>query len=171
MSRAITALFISIAFSTAVFATTVGYAVVPIEKQSEQTALYREIFDRLATRHYRGQVIDDDLSQRYLEHYIDQLDSTKSYFLQSDIEEFNQWQDRLDDLAKRGDVSPGFIMFNRLRERATARLKPISPFSKIQITNLITAWMRPLFSMAINGTGWPRLNRRMTSGASALRIR
>ncbi len=123
MSRAITALLISIAFSTAVFATTVESTVVPIEKKSEQTALYREIFDRLATRHYRGQVIDNDLSKRYLEHYIDQLDSTKSYFLQSDIEEFNQWQDRLDDLAKRGDVSPGFIMFNRLRERATARLQ------------------------------------------------
>ena len=123
MSRAITALFTSIVFSTAVFATAPDTAVIPIEKQSEQTALYREIFDRLATRHYRGQVIDDDLSRRYLEHYIDQLDSTKSYFLQSDIDEFNQWQTRLDDLAKRGDVSPGFIRFNRLRERATARLR------------------------------------------------
>ncbi|MDA8786445.1 carboxy terminal-processing peptidase [Porticoccaceae bacterium] len=123
MSRAITALFTSIVFSAAVFATAPDTAVIPIEKQSEQTALYREIFDRLATRHYRGQVIDDDLSRRYLEHYIDQLDSTKSYFLQSDIDEFNQWQTRLDDLAKRGDVSPGFIMFNRLRERATVRLR------------------------------------------------
>ena len=26
--------------------------LVPIEKQAEQTALYREVFDRLATRHY-----------------------------------------------------------------------------------------------------------------------
>ena len=123
MSRAITALLASITLCTAVFAITPDSALAPIEKQSEQTALYREIFDRLATRHYRGQVIDDNLSKRYLEHYIDQLDSTKSYFLQSDIDEFNQWQTRLDDLAKRGDVSPGFIMFNRLRERAVARLK------------------------------------------------
>ena len=123
MSRAITALFTGIVFSTAVLATTPDAGLIPIEKQSEQTALYREIFDRLATRHYRGQVIDDQLSKRYLEHYIDQLDSTKSYFLKSDIDEFNQWQTRLDDLAKRGDVSPGFIMFNRLRERATARLR------------------------------------------------
>ena len=123
MSRAITALLTGIFFSTAVLATTSDAGLIPIEKQSEQTALYREIFDRLATRHYRGQVIDDQLSKRYLEHYIDQLDSTKSYFLKSDIDEFNQWQTRLDDLAKRGDVSPGFIMFNRLRERATARLR------------------------------------------------
>ena len=92
----------------------------PIERQSEQTALYREIFDRLATRHYRGQTIDDALSKRYLSEYLDQLDPLKGYFLQSDIDEFNQWQTKLDDLAKRGDVKPGFFIFNRLRERATA---------------------------------------------------
>lgn len=96
--------------------------VSPIEKQSEQTALYREIFDRLATRHYRGQTIDDALSKRYLAEYLDQLDPLKGYFLQSDIDEFNQWQTKLDDLAKRGDVKPGFVIFNRLRERATAQL-------------------------------------------------
>ena len=94
----------------------------PIERQSEQTALYREIFDRLATRHYRGQTIDDALSKRYLSEYLDQLDPLKGYFLQSDIDEFNQWQTKLDDLAKRGDVKPGFFIFNRLRERATAQL-------------------------------------------------
>ncbi|MDP6198857.1 MAG: carboxy terminal-processing peptidase [Porticoccaceae bacterium] len=97
-------------------------SVSPVEKQSEQTALYREIFDRLATRHYRGQTIDDALSKRYLAEYLDQLDPLKGYFLQSDIDEFNQWQTKLDDLAKRGDVKPGFAIFNRLRERATAQL-------------------------------------------------
>ena len=97
-------------------------AITPIEKQSEQTALYREIFDRLATRHYRGQTIDDELSKRYLAEYLDQLDPLKGYFLQSDIDEFSQWQTKLDDLAKRGDIKPGFFIFNRLRDRATAQL-------------------------------------------------
>ena len=41
----------------------------PIEKQSEQTALFREILDRLATRHYHGQKINDELSERYLTTY------------------------------------------------------------------------------------------------------
>ena len=96
--------------------------LVPIEKQAEQTALYREVFDRLATRHYRGQKIDDDLSQRYLAQFLDNLDPIKSYLLQDDINEFMQWETRLDDLAKRGDVSPGYIMYNRLRERAISQL-------------------------------------------------
>lgn len=95
----------------------------PIKKESEQTALFREILDRLATRHYHGQKIDDQLSRRYLAAYIEILDPLKSYFLQSDIDEFSQWQSKLDDLARRGDVTPGFVMFNRLRSRAMAQLQ------------------------------------------------
>ena len=51
------------------------------------------------------------------------LDAGKNYFLQSDIDEFEQWRLKLDDLAKRGDIKPGFIMFNRLRDRAMAQLQ------------------------------------------------
>ncbi len=94
----------------------------PIERKPGYTALYREIFDRLATRHYRGQKIDDELSQRYLAQFLDNLDPVKSYFLQTDIDEFMQWDTRLDDLAKRGDVEPGYTMFNRLRDRAISQL-------------------------------------------------
>ena len=97
--------------------------VEPIKKESQQTALFREILDRLATRHYHGQKINDELSQRYLETYIEMLDPLKSYFLQSDIDKFAQWQTRLDDLARRGDVSPGFIMFNRLRSISINQLQ------------------------------------------------
>ncbi|MDB9971019.1 PDZ domain-containing protein, partial [Porticoccaceae bacterium] len=117
MSRAILAFVLTVSFSL-----TAG-AIAPIEKQSDQTALYREILDRLATRHYRGQDINDELSQRYLANYIEMLDPLKSYFLQSDIEEFSQWSTQLDDLARRGDVTPGFFMFNRLRDRLLEQLK------------------------------------------------
>jgi carboxyl-terminal processing protease len=124
MHRALFALILVIATGTsAISAASNTPTLKPIEKQSDQTALYREIFDRLATRHYRTQIIDDELSRQYLEEYLDQLDPLKAYFLKSDIKEFNQWQTRLDDLARRGDISPGFFIFNRLRERATAQLQ------------------------------------------------
>jgi carboxyl-terminal processing protease len=90
-----------------------------------QSALFREILERLATGHYRSQSIDDSLSERYLSEYIRILDSGKNYFLQSDIDEFDQWKYVLDDLSKRGDISPGFIMFNRLRDRAKDRLESV----------------------------------------------
>ena len=122
MHRVLVGFLVLISIGVTLITVASNSPVSPVEKQSEQTALYREIFDRLATRHYRGQTIDDALSKRYLAEYLDQLDPLKGYFLQSDIDEFNQWQTKLDDLAKRGDVKPGFVIFNRLRERATAQL-------------------------------------------------
>jgi carboxyl-terminal processing protease len=94
-----------------------------IEIEDGQSSLYREILERLASRHYRSQEINDELSERYLNEYINILDSGKNYFFKSDIEEFNKWRFTLDDLAKQGDITPGFIMFNRLRDRATSQLE------------------------------------------------
>lgn len=94
-----------------------------IKTEDGQSSLYREIFERLASQHYRSQEIDDALSDRYLEEYINTLDSGKNYFLQSDIDEFEKWRSKLDDLSKRGDIKPGFIMFNRVRDRAMTQLE------------------------------------------------
>ena len=107
--------------STVIFSLSV-VASTPIETEDGQSSLYREIFERLASRHYRSQKIDDALSVRYLDEYINTLDSGKNYFLQSDIDEFEKWRSKLDDLSKRGDIEPGFIMFNRLRDRAMTQL-------------------------------------------------
>ena len=111
-------LFLTVSiFSLSVVAST------PIETEDGQSSLYREIFERLASRHYRSQEVDDALSDRYLDEYINTLDSGKNYFLQSDIDEFEKWRSKLDDLSKRGDIKPGFIMFNRVRDRAMSQLE------------------------------------------------
>ena len=108
--------------STLIFSLSV-VASESIETEDGQSSLYREIFERLASRHYRSQEIDDALSDRYLDEYINTLDSGKNYFLQSDIDEFQKWRSKLDDLSKRGDIKPGFIMFNRVRDRAMTQLE------------------------------------------------
>lgn len=94
-----------------------------IKPESHHTKLFREIVTKLATTHYSSQPINDQLSQNYLNTYIDRLDSPKRFFLASDIDEFQKWQYKLDDLAKRGDVTAGFYIFNRLRERASDQLQ------------------------------------------------
>ena len=107
----------------AITAVTAESELAPIKPESAQPKVFREIVNRLATKHYRIKQVDDALSSDYLAAYIETLDPLKRYFLSSDIQEFNQWQYKLDDLAKRGDVTVGFYIFNRLRERATARLQ------------------------------------------------
>ena len=82
-----------------------------------------EIVDKLTTKHYRQQPMNDELSKSLLEHYVNLLDPAKSYFLQSDISEFQQWETSLDDMLKDGDLDPGFKIYNRYYQRALDRLQ------------------------------------------------
>jgi len=121
--RQLTILTIFISALSVTFVSSNAEELTPIVAETSHTKLYREIFTQLATTHYSSQLIDDQLSQTYLNTYIDRLDASKRFFLATDIDEFQQWLYKLDDLAKRGDVSAGFYIFNRLRERATQRLQ------------------------------------------------
>ena len=56
---------------------------ITIVAEDGQSSLYREVLERLATRHYRTQEVNDEFSQQYLNEYINALDGGKNYFLQS----------------------------------------------------------------------------------------
>jgi carboxyl-terminal processing protease len=123
MQRIIYLLVISVVTATVAFSNSEQKELLPIEPEAKQTKLFREIVTELASTHYATLEIDNALSEDYLNNYIDRLDSSKRFFMASDIEEFQQWQHKLDDLAKRGDISAGFYIYNRLRDRATKRLQ------------------------------------------------
>lgn len=89
-------------------------------KDQQRTTI--DIIDKLSSQHYHDQNFDDDLSSRMLDEYIVSLDSTKAFFLQADIEEFERYRTTLDDTMKRGDLSPGLVIFDRYFERAQQRL-------------------------------------------------
>ena len=96
--------------------------VADIEFTENQSKTAIEIVDKLTTKHYRQQPIDDELSKKLLDQYIDLLDPSKSYLLKSDIEEFQQWETSLDDMLKKGELSPGYKIYNRYYQRAIERL-------------------------------------------------
>lgn len=118
---AILSIFISALFVTFVSSNTED--LNDILPESHHSKLFREIYTQLATSHYSTVALNDQLSETFLTAYIDRLDSPKRFFMASDIAEFKKWQYKLDDLAKRGDLSAGFEIFNLLRERATDRLR------------------------------------------------
>ena len=82
-----------------------------------------EIINKLTTKHFRKQSINDDLSENLLTTYLDLLDPTKSYFIQSDISEFEKWRFELDDMLKAGNLSAGFEIYERYKQRASNRLQ------------------------------------------------
>ncbi|MBN2316734.1 MAG: carboxy terminal-processing peptidase [Sedimentisphaerales bacterium] len=73
--------------------------------------------------HYRKVSVEDNLSSEIFESYLSEIDPTRSYFLASDINEFEPYRCRLDDLLVVGDLEPAFIIFNRYIQRANERLQ------------------------------------------------
>src|SRR6185436_2183242 len=68
--------------------------------------------------HYLKQPINDEISSKFLDRYLDSLDNLHIYFLQSDLKEFEKYRYKLDDLTvDSGDTEPARVIFTRFRER------------------------------------------------------
>lgn len=94
-----------------------------LEPKREQSRTVLGVISRLKQMHYKTHSINDDLSSTVFDLYIDNLDSTKSYFLASDIEEFEQYRYRIDEALRSGNLQPAFHIFNRYQARVFDRLK------------------------------------------------
>jgi carboxyl-terminal processing protease len=79
--------------------------------------------------HYMHVPVDDELSSKVLDLYIESLDRNRMYLLAGDIEFFNEYRYELDDLVKYKPLDPVFEMFEiyqtRVRERLTFALKQL----------------------------------------------
>lgn len=73
--------------------------------------------------HYKDIILDDDLSARILERYLESLDPNHSIFLASDIAEFQAYRKTLDESIKRADVSAAFTIFERYKSRMNNRIQ------------------------------------------------
>lgn len=92
--------------------------LIPNEKHTRASELITHI---LSTYHYKKTELNDQLSRQILDNYIDALDSNKSYFTKQDIEEFKQYETKLDDLIKSSQLEPAFDIFKRFRKKVEKR--------------------------------------------------
>lgn len=112
------------------FAAAFAYAIQKEPNSVEQAhkkspALTKEILKILDERHFLTLALDDTLSSRLLDNYVDRLDPNKAFFYQSDINEFNQYRTILDDQLKKGDDSAGFVIYDRFTQRIEDRLQKV----------------------------------------------
>lgn len=98
-------------------------ALAPLPQQSQ---LDQVISGLLTHMHYRQSKIDDALSSTILDEYLSLLDFNKSYFLASDIRNFERYRRLLDDSLRSGNLWPVYDIYNvfqrRMAER-TARIR------------------------------------------------
>ncbi len=71
----------------------------------------------LTEGHYQPQEINDDFSKRVYVNFLENLDPSKRYFLQSDIDEFSAYETLIDDQIKSEDLSFFYLVYNRFKER------------------------------------------------------
>ncbi len=67
--------------------------------------------------HYEPKDINDDFSVNVFEDFIDVIDPTKRYFLDSDIREFEQQKFQIDDQIKNTDITFFNLVYDRLMQR------------------------------------------------------
>ena len=74
--------------------------------------------------HYNQMAVDDDLSSRVLDRYIEALDRNRVYLLDSDVRYFENYRYQLDDLvsSRNKTLNPVFEMFDLYRTRVRERL-------------------------------------------------
>jgi len=73
--------------------------------------------------HYTRAKLDDEMSRKFLETYLTNLDYNKLYFTQKDVDEFTQkYGTTLASSALRGDLAPAREIFARFKQRVTDRV-------------------------------------------------
>jgi carboxyl-terminal processing protease len=78
---------------------------------------------RFLTRfHYKPMALDDAMSEKVFDRYIDALDGDRLFFTQADIDRFKVWRDQLDDAIYDQDLAAPFAIFNLYEQRVGERV-------------------------------------------------
>jgi carboxyl-terminal processing protease len=77
----------------------------------------------LEQQHFSKLQLNDSISTKFLDRYLDALDQLHMHFLQSDLDDFESYRTILDDLIeKKGDVTPAHHIFARFFKRIEQRV-------------------------------------------------
>lgn len=91
----------------------------PKEVYGKEASVISYILDN---NHYRKIKLNDSLSSAILDHYIEELDNNKTYFLASDIKSFDKFRFELDDMTRKEDVSAAYDIYNVFQKRYYERM-------------------------------------------------
>jgi carboxyl-terminal processing protease len=83
----------------------------------------KRVVELLIEGHLTRHPLDAEISQRMLTLFLKTLDPWKMYFYKSDADAFTQRQGELVEKARRGDVTPGYTIFNIYLQRLDERMK------------------------------------------------
>ncbi|RUO60295.1 carboxy terminal-processing peptidase [Pseudidiomarina insulisalsae] len=116
------ALAVTLSFSV----TAASYAVPPAHDLSELPELKQEdqhsvVSQRVTTYftryHFKNMELDNDLSERILDRYLEMIDFNKMFLLQSDVEQAAEYKHLFDDMIHSGKLTPAYALFETALQR------------------------------------------------------
>ncbi len=100
------------------------------ETRAAVTVLTASILQNSQFAHHE---LDDELAGKFLDRYLDSLDSSHMNFLQSDVAEFAKYRRHLaQDIRNEGDTAPAKIIFKRYMDRLEQRADYIDELLKTE---------------------------------------
>lgn len=108
--------------ATSLHAATPLVAFDSLKPEAQHRRATRIITHLIANYHYKRTPLNDSLSERILERYLEVLDPTKSYLTAADVTEFAEHETRFDDYLRYSDLQVAFDIFIRYRERLESRI-------------------------------------------------
>ena len=96
------------------------WSFIPSQKASgdEKDKMLIELLSFVLEKgHFSPIELNDDFSKKAYASYIESLDPTKRYFIQSDINEFQKYENSIDDMIRSKDLSFFDLTYKRLMQR------------------------------------------------------
>ena len=94
----------------------------PVEMSPDEPTIARLTAEILPRQHYLRQRFSDEVSSKFLDLYLNTYYPQHLHFLKSDLDQFEVYRERLDDLTLRNlDPAPAYEIFNRFYERLEQR--------------------------------------------------
>lgn len=93
-------------------------ALAPTAQQAEAAMWAMRYLTRY---HYKRMPLDDAMSAKILDRYLDSLDGDRLFFVRADIEAFDAWRDRIDDAIYAQDLTPPYAIFEVYLRRVAER--------------------------------------------------
>jgi carboxyl-terminal processing protease len=97
------------------------YSYEDLKPNSSQSKVEAFVTQFLSNYHYRKFDIDDSLSIKVWNNFINNVDGSKAYFTQNEIDAFAKYNTSVDESLLTGDLSAAFEVFNAYRKKYRER--------------------------------------------------
>lgn len=104
-------------------AVAVGFYAPEDETTKKDKVILNLVYNVLSTSHFSPQVVNDEFSEKVYTHFIENLDFSKRFFREADMDQLSKYKDDVDDEIKNSDLQffeEAYSLYSQRFEEARA---------------------------------------------------